>query len=116
MFEGIKAPHTPNYNPSQEAQAQKHWLVRQQAEISHHREHYFDKVYQKRAEGLQSVDEHVRQIVDLLEKKGELDNTYIIYTSDNGFQLGQHRLPSDKRHMYEADIRVPFVVAGPGFP
>ena len=35
---------------------------------------------------------------------------------DNGFQLGQHRLPADKRQLYEHDIRIPLVVAGPGVP
>jgi N-acetylglucosamine-6-sulfatase len=54
-------------------------------------------------------------IVDLLEQKGQLENTYFIYTSDNGFNMGNHRL-GDKRHLYEADIRVPFVVVGPGIP
>jgi arylsulfatase A-like enzyme len=62
------------------------------------------------------VDSHVEQIVNLLEEKGELENTYIIYTSDNGFQLGQHRLWVDKRHMYENDIRIPFIITGPGIP
>jgi N-acetylglucosamine-6-sulfatase len=39
-----------------------------------------------------------------------------MYTSDNGFQLGQHRLGSDKRQLYAHDIRVPFIVTGPGVP
>lgn len=42
-----------------------------------------------------------------------IDRTVIIYTSDNGFQFGQHRLTIDKRHLYEHDVRVPFVVRGP---
>ena len=116
MFDGLKAPRHPNYNPSDDIQNQKHWLIRQQGPIGEGLEGRLDKVHEKRVESLQSVDEQVGMIVDLLERKGELDNTYIIYTSDNGFQLGQHRLGSDKRHMYETDIRVPFVVSGPGFP
>ena len=116
MYDGLQAPRHPNYNPSDGHQEQKHWLIRQQGPIHTHFEHHLDKTHQKRVESLQSVDEQVGMIVDLLERKGELDNTYIIYTSDNGFSLGQHRLGSDKRHMYETDIRVPFVVSGPGFP
>jgi arylsulfatase A-like enzyme len=43
-----------------------------------------------------------------------LDNTYLIYTSDNGYHLGQHRLPPGKTCNIEEDINVPFVVRGPG--
>ena len=67
-------------------------------------------------ESLQSVDDHIGLIVDLLEQRGELDNTYIIYTSDNGYNHGEHRIPGDKRQMYEHDLRVPFIVVGPGVP
>jgi N-acetylglucosamine-6-sulfatase len=52
-------------------------------------------------------------LVAVLKATGQLDDTYIIYTSDNGFQLGQHRLVSDKRQLYEHDIRVPLIVRGP---
>ena len=45
---------------------------------------------------------------------GQLDNTYIVFTSDNGFHLGQHRLPPGKQTPYETDIHVPLVVRGPG--
>ena len=45
---------------------------------------------------------------------GQLDNTYIVFTSDNGFHLGQHRLPAGKQTAYDTDIHVPFLVRGPG--
>jgi N-acetylglucosamine-6-sulfatase len=61
------------------------------------------------------VDEHIRLIVDSLKSTGMLENTIIMYTSDNGFQLGQHRFAGDKRQLYEHDIRVPFIVRGPMF-
>ena len=47
---------------------------------------------------------------------GELDNTLIIYTSDNGFFHGEHRIPSGKMHIYEESIRVPLEMRGPGIP
>ena len=51
-----------------------------------------------------------------LKKNGELNNTYIFFTSDNGFHLGQRRLTTGKWTAYEEDIRVPLIVRGPGVP
>lgn len=51
-----------------------------------------------------------------LEQSDKLDNTYIIYTSDNGFHIGQHRLPPGKTCGFEEDIRVPLFIRGPGVP
>ncbi|GKY90756.1 hypothetical protein MPSEU_000048500 [Mayamaea pseudoterrestris] len=65
---------------------------------------------------LQSVDRHVATFIAELKRLNQLDNTIIIFTSDNGYQLGQHRLTNDKRHLYEHDIRVPMIVRGPGVP
>jgi arylsulfatase A-like enzyme len=45
-----------------------------------------------------------------------METTYIVYTSDNGFHMGEHRLPAGKNTAYEEDIRVPFVIRGPGVP
>jgi N-acetylglucosamine-6-sulfatase len=95
---------------------QKHWIMRQQSPIDKQSEQKIDQTHQKRVESLQSVDRHIDRFVRLLEQLKVLDNTIIMYTSDNGFQLGQHRLPGDKRHLYEHDIRVPFVMRGPKIP
>jgi N-acetylglucosamine-6-sulfatase len=67
-------------------------------------------------ETLQAVDEMVGKLVDKLAAQGELDNTYFVFTSDNGYHQGQHRLPSGKTMPYEEDIKVPYVVRGPGVP
>ena len=48
--------------------------------------------------------------------KGELDNTLIVYTSDNGYFHGEHRIPTGKTHIYEESIRVPLEMRGPGHP
>ena len=49
-------------------------------------------------------------------RPGELNNTLIVYTSDNGFFHGEHRIPSGKMHIYEESIRVPLEMRGPGIP
>ncbi len=64
------------------------------------------------AETLRAVDDGVGQIVEALREKGLLESTLIVFTSDNGFQFGEHGL-IDKRTMYEASIRVPMIVHCP---
>ena len=62
---------------------------------------------------VQSVDDNVGRLLDWLEAAGLRENTIIIYTSDQGFFLGDHGL-YDKRFMYEPSIRMPFIVRWPG--
>jgi arylsulfatase A-like enzyme len=66
------------------------------------------------AETLLSVDDGVGRIVGALEAAGELDDTVIMFTSDNGMERGDHRIVNGKNHMYEESIRVPLFVRGPG--
>jgi N-acetylglucosamine-6-sulfatase len=70
--------------------------------------------HQRSIEALRSVDDGVKWIYEALEATGKLDNTYIIFTSDNGFFLGQHRVSRGKLLPYEPALRVPMVVRGPG--
>ncbi|GBO18269.1 N-acetylglucosamine-6-sulfatase, partial [Araneus ventricosus] len=62
---------------------------------------------------LLSVDDMVHEVYVNLKRKKLLENTYIFFTSDNGFHLGQFSLPWDKRQLYEFDVRVPLLVRGP---
>jgi arylsulfatase A-like enzyme len=77
---------------------------------------YFDHYYRQRLRALQGVDELVDAMVTRLEKSDKIDNTYIIYTSDNGFHIGQHRMHPGKTCGFDEDIRVPFFIRGPGIP
>ena len=70
--------------------------------------------YQCRLEALQSVDEGVGQLVDALRDAGELNDTYIIFVSDNGFIQGEHRIEGGKAVPYESAIHIPMIVRGPG--
>lgn len=75
-----------------------------------------ETLYRKRLQSLQAIDDLVEALVRTLREVGRLESTYIIYTSDNGFHMGEHRLMPGKATAYDEDIRVPFVVRGPGVP
>jgi arylsulfatase A-like enzyme len=62
---------------------------------------------------VQSVDDNIGRVLDWLDAKGLATNTVVIYTSDNGFFLGDHGM-YDKRFMYEDSLRVPLLVRWPG--
>jgi N-acetylglucosamine-6-sulfatase len=72
--------------------------------------------YRQRLESLLAVDEAVVSITNALREEGELDNTLVVFTSDNGFFFGEHRMPSEKMLVYEPSIRVPLIMRGPGVP
>jgi arylsulfatase A-like enzyme len=72
--------------------------------------------YRCRLESLHAVDEGVERIVQALRAEGELDDTLILYTSDNGFFHGEHRIQTGKNRVYEEAIRVPLLIRGPGVP
>jgi arylsulfatase A-like enzyme len=72
--------------------------------------------YQGRIGSLLAVDDHVKQLVSTLRRTKQLDNTLIVFLSDNGWLQGQHRVPGDKFLPYEESLQVPFVLRGPGVP
>ena len=61
-----------------------------------------------------AVDEMVASLTEELEATGELENTYIFFTSDNGWFSGEHRIKQGKDRPYEESARVPLFVRGPG--
>ncbi len=75
-----------------------------------------EDLYKNRLQSMLAVDEMVGRLTDTLQRSGELENTYIFFTSDNGYHMGQHRLTTGKWTAYEEDIRVPLIVRGPGVP
>jgi arylsulfatase A-like enzyme len=71
--------------------------------------------YRDRLESLLAVDEMVAAVVGRLSAAGVLANTYIVFTSDNGFFHGEHRIKNGKVKLYEESARVPLVIRGAGF-
>ncbi|KAI8951312.1 alkaline-phosphatase-like protein [Xylaria longipes] len=111
LFEGVKVPRTENFNPDRSSGA--NWVMdlpqQNQSNVD-----YNDHYYRQRLRALQAIDELVDGLVARLTEYGILDDTYIVYSSDNGFHIGQHRLQPGKTCGYEEDINVPLIVRGPG--
>ena len=72
--------------------------------------------YSSRLSSIKAVDDGIKKLIETLKSTNQLDNTIIVFTSDNGWQQGEHRIPGDKYLPYEESIRVPFIIKGPGIP
>ena len=113
LFDGAKIPRTASFN--EDDVSDKPAYVRLSPVLSRDEIRQLDALYRDRLRTLQAVDEMVDKLVRTLRDTGELDNTYIFFTSDNGFLLGEHRR-AEKGMPYEEAIRVPLLVRGPGAP
>jgi hypothetical protein len=90
--------------------------IQQRPPISAARAAAIQEGYQQRLESLLAVDDAVESILGALRAAGELDDTLILFTSDNGFFHGEHRVPTGKLLPYEPSIRLPLYMRGPGVP
>lgn len=109
-----RAPRTKAFNESNVSD--KPPISASKKKFSKEEIRWIDKTTCARKRSLLAVDEMVGRLVAALEDTKMLDNTYVIFSSDNGWHQGEHRLPPGKTTPYEVDIRVPFVVRGPGIP
>ena len=114
MFADAELPRTPAFDEADVSD--KPEFIRRIPPLAQQRIGRLEDEYRGRLRSLQAIDDMVERIVKALEVTRELDHTYVIYSSDNGFHLGEHRLPAGKDFPYEEDIRVPAVVRGPGVP
>lgn len=115
-FAGVAAPRPPSFNEEEDDISEKPAWLRTRPPLRPRQIEQIDALYRRRLQSLQAVDELVERLVGALEATGQLSRTYLFFTSDNGFHLGQHRLPQGKNTAYEEDIRVPLIVRGPGVP
>ncbi|MGH6819988.1 MAG: sulfatase-like hydrolase/transferase, partial [Methylocella sp.] len=111
LFAGAKAPRPPSFDEA-DVSDKPAWN-RSKPELNSAAIQKMDELYRKRLQSLHAVDELVASIVQTLETTGQLDNTYIFFSSDNGFHLGEHRLVSGKNTAFETDLRVPMMARGP---
>jgi N-acetylglucosamine-6-sulfatase len=113
-FAGERLPGDPSYNEAD--LSDKPSFIQVLPPITAARAAAIDENYQQRLESLLAVDEAVVRLVDTLRAERELDNTLILFTSDNGFFHGEHRVALGKVLVYEPSIRVPLIMRGPGVP
>ncbi len=113
-FAAEPVPPDPSFNESDVSD--KPTFIQARPPINQRRALGIEENYRQRLESLLSIDEGVVRMVETLRAEGELDNTLIVFTSDNGFFHGEHRLPNGKVLVYEPSIRVPLLMRGPGVP
>ncbi|MGZ4331131.1 MAG: sulfatase family protein [Solirubrobacteraceae bacterium] len=112
-FPGLKAPQPGNFDvlPTDAPR----WLVGR-APLSESQIAEINRTFRSRAQSVQSVDDMIGAIEQRVEADGIADNTYLVFSSDNGFHTGQYRLMPGKLTAFDTDIRVPLVIVGPGIP
>jgi N-acetylglucosamine-6-sulfatase len=113
-FAGAPLPHSRKQGMNEANVNDKPRFIREAPYLGSSEMHTYRVYYQKGLESLRSIDEGVKGIVDTLGTMGRLRNTYIIFTSDNGFFYGEHRLTGGKFLAYEPSTHLPLLIRGPG--
>jgi arylsulfatase A-like enzyme len=112
-FPNLKAPRKKSFNEKNVSDKPR-W-VRRTPRLDKRDTRRMNRLFRTQAISMLAVDEMIGTLREALEEKGMADNTYIVFTSDNGHRYGEHRLfDPPKRLAYEEDIRVPLYVDGPG--
>ena len=111
LFKDVVVPRTPNFNPDKPGGAS--WISRlpQQNQTN---VDFNDHFYRNRLRSLQAVDEMIDSLISRLTEAGVMDNTYIVFSTDNGYSIGQHRRQPGKQCAFEEDVNIPLIVRGPG--
>ena len=113
-FAEEEAPRPPSFD--EEDVSDKPDAIGNADRISEEEASDIDDYYRQRLESMLAVDEMVASLIQELEAAGELEETFIFFTSDNGWFQGEHRIASGKNRSYEESARVPLFVRGPGVP
>jgi arylsulfatase A-like enzyme len=109
---GLRHPRTPDFDEADVSD--KPPVIQALPRLSRHEKRVIDRVHRRRVLSVKTLDRHVGAVVRSLRRNGELGRTYLVFSSDNGYHLGAHRLRAGKNTPYLADTRVAFAIRGPG--
>src|SRR5215204_975699 len=113
-YPAISLPHPPSFD--EKDLSDKPAWISDNPPLSMEQKKYMEELNRKRLQSMLAVDDMIGDLIKALKESGELDNTYVFFTSDQGFHMGEHRLVAGKWTAYEEDIRIPLIVRGPGVP
>lgn len=113
-FRSVELPQTPGFDEADVSD--KPAFIRQLPRFPEHSQRAIRESYDQQLESLLAVDEAVGRLVKALSKAHALNRTIIVFTSDNGYLNGEHRVAAGKIYAYEPSIRVPLMIRGPGIP
>jgi arylsulfatase A-like enzyme len=112
-FPGLGEPRDPSFNTNNVKPPSWPGVRRQ---LTAGQVGRIDIDYRRRAQAVQAVDRLVGEVEAVLDSRGLGQDTYIFFSSDNGYHMGQHRLRPGKMTAFDTDIRVPLIVSGPEVP
>mmetsp|Transcript_38219 Transcript_38219/g.126567 ORF Transcript_38219/g.126567 Transcript_38219/m.126567 type:complete len:674 (+) Transcript_38219:1039-3060(+) len=112
--ERVRAPRTASFGVAPSRLADHHGMIAGQGPLLPHEVSAIDRQFRKRWKALLSVDDAIAAVAASLESLRLWRWTYFFVTSDHGYNLGQHNLPSCKLSVYDHSIRVPMLLRGPG--
>ena len=112
-FPGLRAPRYPSFDVANANPPD--WMGKRKP-LTSGQIALIDQQFRMRAQAAEGVDRLLARVEAELRARGLERNTYIVFSSDNGYHMGEHRLLPGKQTAFESDIRVPLIVAGPGVP
>lgn len=113
-FKGVRHPHDRSEGFDEGNVSDKPRFIRDADHLTPVEKRIYRVYYQKQLDSLRTIDDGVKRILDTLGQLRRLRNTYVIFTSDNGFFFGEHRLLGGKFLAYEPATHMPFLIRGPG--
>jgi arylsulfatase A-like enzyme len=111
---GLRTPRTPAFDAAPDGNAPQ-WLKAHRS-LSDTDIAGIDRDFRKRAQSVLAVDAMIGELQAAVAAIGEENNTYFVFSSDNGYHMGEHRLMPGKMTAFDMDIHVPLIVTGPAVP
>jgi N-acetylglucosamine-6-sulfatase len=111
-FPDLRAPRTAAYNAALDVNTPK-WLLKHHA-LTDADMNVIDIAFRRRAQSVLAVDKMIGELEAAVAAIGQQKNTYFVFSSDNGYHMGEYRLMPGKMTAFDTDIHVPLVITGPG--